>query len=67
MLLQDVAPPQLLAITVDARGSDAADLEVGEASLALHDKGSTANPVLVQQPMTIIGRLPTVVKFKCLP
>ena len=65
MLLQDVAPPQLLAILVDADGRRAAPkLKVVKVHLVLGDKGSAANPMLIHQPVSVMGCLPIIMKFK---
>ena len=65
LLFQDVAPPQLRATLVDADGRrDAAELEVVEAHLILGDKGSTADPMLIHQPVSTVRFLPIIMKLK---
>ena len=65
--LKDVAPLELHLIAAVVVRSNATELEVGEAGLAPDDKRGAADPMLIQQPVGIDGRLPVVMELESLP
>ena len=62
--LENIAPPELSTDAALLDRGSAELLHIGKRDLALSDEGSAADPVLVQEPMRIVGILPAVVELE---
>ena len=62
--LENIAPPELSTDAALLDRGSAELLHVGKRNLTLSDEGGAADPVLVQEPMCIVGILPAVMEFE---